>query len=279
MCLSNVLAASLLPVSPHQPFSSGETLSYKLSYRGILTSFIRADLADVKMTFYADIIMPDHAAAGDKSFHQFILDVSSENYLKAEIIHPVRYTYTTTMNASLTKTLLVEQIDQGRNNKHDVLWLDWKNKQTHLFKKREKKTDRFNKQKYPDFPEKFLSLNNHNNDLIYKGMGDEISHSMILDPLSFIYYLRTIKILNKSKICIAVSDDIRSYKIKSMGKEELEINGKKILSSQYKIETNDRQDKFFYTWLSDDKKKIPLRFIMDAPLGYISVDLTSPLSD
>ncbi|MCU7799603.1 MAG: DUF3108 domain-containing protein [gamma proteobacterium symbiont of Lucinoma myriamae] len=115
------------------PFSSGETLDYKLSYRGLFTSMIWADLADIKMSFSANQQTPDKQNA-----HQFELYLTTENYTKAEMFQPVRYTYKTTLDSTLQRTVLVEETDTGNSHSHDFLWLDWENKATQLFKKREK---------------------------------------------------------------------------------------------------------------------------------------------
>ena len=47
------------------PFSAGETLYYKLSYRGLLTSMIWADIADASMSFF-----PNQMTPGSERGHQ-----------------------------------------------------------------------------------------------------------------------------------------------------------------------------------------------------------------
>ncbi len=279
------------------PFSSGETLHYTLSYRGLLTSFIWADLADVKMTFllnslHSNAKIPNQPLLKFQFIendinHQFILNVSTENFIKAEMIQPVRYTYITTLDAALKKTILVEEIDSGRNQSHYFLWLDWKNKQTQLFKKRELETIKSgfmnlqNKEVWekdgalgiPDFLNIFPLLENNLSYLIHKESGDKIEYSSVLDPLSLIYLLRTMKINTKIKIPIAVADDIRLYSIEPMGEEELKLKADTYQSTKYKIRTDEKKEHFYYIWLNNDDKKTPLRFAMDAPLGMLKIDL------
>jgi hypothetical protein len=170
------------------PFSSGEKLHYKLSYRGLLTSMIWADLADASMTFLAD-----QRAHDGQTAHQFVLSLSTENYAKAEMIQPVRYTYITTLEQDLSKTLLVEEIDVGENRSHDFLWMDWQNNKTQLYKKREKETvssgffDVESKQVWekdgalplPDFLMTFPLLENNQTYFIHKESGDDIERSWI----------------------------------------------------------------------------------------------------
>ena len=266
---SNLNASS--PAS-NWPFITGETLHYKLSYQGLLTSFVWADLADVKLSFVAQTKLVDSLSNENKTGHQFIIHVSTEHYLKAEIIQPVRYSYTTTTDIDLEKTLLVEKVDRGRANRYEFLWLDWQTKTTHLFAVDEKKSPN-QEQKIPKFFNDLQLSDAQKSQLVYKESGDKISHANILDPLSLIYYLRTQDNIQQSEKFIAVSDDIRKYKIEFIGKEILDLHEQKYPTKKYKIQTNENKDKFYYVWLTDDKKKIPLRFAMDAPLGHLNINL------
>jgi len=269
-------------VTSELPFSAGETLHYTLSYQGLLTSMLQADIADAKMTFLANRQTPNN-----ENGYQFVLQLSTENYTKAELIQPVRYIYTTTLDETLQRTLLVEEVDNGENQSHDFLWLDWQNKETQLFKKREKEllsSDLFGlkkkevwekdgEQKVPEFLNNFPLLENNQSYLIHKESGDKIKRRKILDPLSMIYMLRTFDFSSKKEVAIAVSDDIRLYRIEKTGIETLKVGKNNYQTTRYKIHTDEKKDKSFYVWLNNDKHKIPLRFMMQAPLGRLEVDL------
>ncbi|MCP3849927.1 MAG: DUF3108 domain-containing protein [Gammaproteobacteria bacterium] len=276
------------PAAEAFPFLSGETLHYKLSYRGLLTSMIWADLADVKMTYLTGKKTPEQ-----KNAYQYELFLTTEHYSKAELFQPVRYTYTTTLDSTLQRVVLIEEVDNGRNQSHDFLWLDWENKATELFKKREKKKqsngflglditevwEKDGKLSIPAFFGDFPLLADQKTYLIHKESGDKIEHSEILDPLSLIYSLRSIdfdtetKHQNIRQISVAVSDDIRLYYVEKLSLEKISINGQSVQGTKYKIQTDEKKDNFYYVWLSDDEKKIPLRMAMDAPLGKIEIDL------
>jgi len=270
------------------PFLPGETLHYKLSYRGLLTSMIWADLADVRMTYLTGKQTPDQ-----KNAYQYELFLTTENYSKAEMFQPVRYTYTTTLDSSLQRVVLIEEVDNGRNQSHDFLWLDWENRATELFKKREKKEqsngflglditevwEEDGKLGIPEFFGDFPLLADQKTYLIHKESGDKIEHSEILDPLSLIYSLRSIDFdaeterQNKKQISVAVSDDIRLYHVEKLALEKISINGQSVQGNKYQIQTDEKKDNFYYVWLSDDEKKVPLRMAMDAPLGKMEIDL------
>ena len=284
-CISGeVFANNARPIQ--LPFHSGETLHYKLSYRGLLTSMIWADLADIEMTYLSDKKTPDNQQA-----YQFELFVTTENYSKAEIFHPVRYTYTSTLDSSLQRTVLVEEIDNGKNQSHAFLWLDWQNKETQLFKKREKEqlTNGFlglnaaevweqdGAQRVPDFLGDYPLLADQQTYLIHKESGDKIEYAQILDPLSLLYTLRTLDfsadLTAVKEIAVAVADDIRLYRVSRMAVEKLSVNGEAYQGTKYKIQTDEKKDNSYYVWLSNDIKKIPLRLSMDAPLGKLEIDL------
>ncbi|WP_198266244.1 DUF3108 domain-containing protein [sulfur-oxidizing endosymbiont of Gigantopelta aegis] len=267
------------------PFSPGEILHYKLSYRGLLTSLLWADLADVRMTFLTNKQTPEQQAA-----YQFELYLSTENYTKAEMFQPVRYTYTTTLDAALQRTVLVEEMDVGENQSHHFLWLDWQNKITQLFKNREKEKqssgflgldtkevwEKEGGGTVPDFLKNYPLLDEQQA-LIHKESGDKIERSQVLDPLSLIYILRTLDFTSEptaeKEIAVAVSDDIRIYQVKRMASEAISLNGESRQGIKYQIQTDAKKERRFYVWLSDDQKKIPLRMAMDAPLGKLEIDL------
>ncbi len=277
-------------IVPDFPFSSGEILHYKLSYRGLLTSMIWADLADVRMTYLNETHTPDNQKA-----YQFELFLSTEHYSKAEMFQPVRYTYTTTLDASLQRTVLIEEIDEGKNQSHDFLWLDWQNKKTQLYKKREKEQqhhgflgmdvreswEKDGTQPVPEFLGQFPPLAEQQSYLIHKESGDKIEYLQILDPLSLIYTLRSQEFdfepgsdsMMVRNFSVVVSDDIRQYHVTPLILEELSINDKIYSGIKYQIQTDEKKDNYYYVWLSNDEKKVPLRMAMDAPLGKIEIDL------
>lgn len=281
---SEAVANTNLSAPP--PYTAGETLHYKLSYRGLLTSMVWADLADLTMHVSNSQKIP-----GQQHVQQFELYLSTEHYSKAELFHPVRYTYTSLVDASLQRTVLVEETDTGTNQSHDFLWLDWENNTTALFKIREKiqqhtdflglesKTvwEKGGSYNISDFLQHFPWLQRQQLDIIYKEPGDKIEYSQILDPLSLIYALRTLSFSSDSdmstEIPVAISDDIRLYQIQKQSVESFSLNGNTVQGTKFKIHTDEKKDNFYYAWLSNDAYKIPLRMAMDAPLGKLEIDL------
>ncbi len=280
---AGILSASTAKV-PSFSFSTGETLHYTLSYRGLLTSMIWADLADVKMTFRDNEQTPDKHSA-----YQFELYLSTQQYAKAELFQPVRYHYKTTLDSNFQRTVLVEEIDNGDNQSHKFLWLDWATRESQLFKKRKKivlssgflglkrkfvweKDDAY---ALPDFLNHYPLTDNKQSYLIHKKVGDKLNYQQILDPLSLIYSLRSIDFsVQKNFVkAVAVADDIRVYQVQQLNHELLMIHGKQRSAIKYRIHSDEKKDRYFYVWLSTDINKAPLRMSMDAPLGEIAIEL------
>jgi len=278
--------ANNLPVEtifPVETVSPVETLYYKLSYRGLLTSMIWADLADIKMTSIVGKHIPKKAFEYT-NYHQYELYLSTEHYRKAEILHPVRYTYRTIVDSTLQRTLLVEEMDSGDNDSYDILWLDWKNNSTQLFEKSKSK----NAKRLPEDLTNMLLSNTqkmpiaYKMPITYKKPGDKIAYAQILDPLSLLYFLRAIDFVSDStlsattgvkEIPIVVSDDIRLYRVEKLLDEVILLNGKAMQTIKLKMVTKEKKDNNFYVWLSNDKYKTPIRMAMDAPLGMLEIKL------
>ncbi len=276
-------AANVAQAKQTLPFQAGEKLHYKLSYRGILTSMIWADIADATLEF-----VPDQSTLDGRRGHQFILSLSTENYTKAEIIHPVRYTYISTLDNSLKKTLQVEEEDDGRSQSHDFLFLDWADKKTLLYKKREKKElssgfinqgsqyvwEADGEQDIPDYLKHYPALENNLSYFIFDEQGDKISYSSILEPLSLIYHLRSLpKHKIRDEVAIIIADDIYPYQIEQQGSEVIKVAGKEYQTIKYKINSKEKPKNLFYVWISQDKQRLPVRMSVKAPLGKLEIDL------
>ncbi len=55
--------------------------------------------------------------------------------------------------------------------------------------------------------------------------------------------------------------------------ETVKVSGKEYQAIKYKINRNEKPEKFFYVWISQDSRKLPVRMSMNAPLGKLEIDL------
>ncbi|HSS21330.1 MAG TPA: DUF3108 domain-containing protein [Pyrinomonadaceae bacterium] len=97
------------------------------------------------------------------------------------------------------------------------------------------------------------------------------------DYLSFFYVLRTF-VLNPPKrnaISILVNNQPKTLFLTAVKKETIQIGSQSIAAIQISLTTDDAQgDKFqLRTWLSDDKRRLPLRLTAMTELGLLRADL------
>jgi uncharacterized protein DUF3108 len=97
------------------------------------------------------------------------------------------------------------------------------------------------------------------------------------DYLSFFYVLRTFKLTppKRSAISILVNNQPKTLFINAEKRETIQLGSQSIPAIQISLSTDDAQgDKFqLRTWISDDKRRLPLRLTAVTELGQLRADL------
>ncbi|CAN5850617.1 hypothetical protein BH18ACI4_BH18ACI4_04940 [soil metagenome] len=95
--------------------------------------------------------------------------------------------------------------------------------------------------------------------------------------LSFFYLARTFNITppRRNAVSILVNNLPKTLIITSLNRESIQIGSQNIPAIQLSLTTDDPQpDKYlFRVWISDDKRRLPLRFTSSTPLGQLRADL------
>jgi len=101
------------------------------------------------------------------------------------------------------------------------------------------------------------------------------------DYLSSFYLLRTFNMVpqKRSAISILVNNKPKTLFITALKRENLQIGSQTIPAIQISLTTDDADaDKFqLRGWISDDKRRLPLRLTAVTQLGPLRADLTGPL--
>jgi hypothetical protein len=97
------------------------------------------------------------------------------------------------------------------------------------------------------------------------------------DLPSLIYAVRRFDLAPPKRTSIAIMTANRPHTltITSVGREQIQLGGEQIAAVQLRLTTDDREpDRHgLRVWISDDRRRLPLRFTMQTPLGAVRADL------
>jgi Protein of unknown function (DUF3108) len=283
---------------PHEEF-----LLYRLSYRGFFTAFIWKDLADT-------VIVADNKSYtfNKQKSCQFNLKMSTENFLISELVLPMRFHWRTTVSPDLSQVFLIEEINKNKDNSHDVVWLDQKNKRVEIYHKRKKVSVQTNadddfyddddddsyedeteimlwekdgKHQAPEFLVDELRIEDELIYLIHDKTVEIKEKGFVFDPLSLIYSARWYDYdrIEKVDFIISHEDSFRKYHVHFEAKEKLKVGSKMADTIKVEIRRNKEEARdeegFMVIWLSDDERRIPLQYLLEVKTGTIKLKLNA----
>lgn len=266
---------------------ASERLKYRLSYSGLLTGFFWKRLANVNFS-----LIPEQIEFRNQSACRLSMEIDSSGYLFAEMIHPVRYRWESTISPSLQQTWLSRTIDTGKSDVHEVSWYDWENSAISLFRKRkeiDKNRDSFESEPdmvweenhYPP-PASFIDpqpqIESGLRYLIQTGQFENRLSKPAIDPLTMIQHTRhhPFKQLETLEMLVVIDEELHHYQARLQEQSPLRID-EQHHPSTLKIEIARMEESGLkgkmHIWLKDDARRIPLRIDIQAPLGMIHLEL------
>ncbi|HEY8225882.1 MAG TPA: DUF3108 domain-containing protein, partial [Pyrinomonadaceae bacterium] len=97
------------------------------------------------------------------------------------------------------------------------------------------------------------------------------------DYLSFFYAVRTFNLVppKRNAISLLVENAAKSLFISSLKRETIELGNQKVQAIALSLTTDDpKSDKYqFRMWVSDDRRRLPLRITANTEIGPIRADL------
>ncbi len=264
-------------------------LSYVLSYRGLFTGFAWKSLADVAI--YAS---PETEAFAGREACALYLRLSTERHRVAELFHPVRYQWKSLVTPGPGRVLLYEETDEGKDGSHEVVWPRWDQGRIELFRKR-----RWQRQRsfyeddaeegawesgeaggLPDFLKGHEPLPGGLSYFIHRKTVEGIEARSALDPLGMIYAIRAADFSNRARMTFKVlfGDEVRPYQVRYLGNDPLEIDHREVNALVVEIMRQEkdkaREEGWLKLWLSADSRRLPLQFVIDAPVGKMRIKVT-----
>ena len=273
-----------------------EYLLYRLAYRGIFTAFTWKKLADV-----AFIAADSPQVFQGQTACELRMRLSTEDYTLAEVMRPTRYEWRSLAAPDLDRVYLVEvsDITTGDERERRVKWLDWPHRSIELFRLREREP--ITSTPFFDDDDSVITgytweadgskpvpafllddeplIENRYTPLIYDKtmiIGDDAQH--LIDPLAFIYAARWHDYREGDLVRpIAYKDEIRHYRAHLLDREQLTIGQAGITALKVDMQRTHLKDAkdegFMRVWFSDDARRIPLKFIIDAKVGAMRVHI------
>jgi hypothetical protein len=277
---------------------SGEYISYKIAYRGFFTGYSWKNLADMVL----------HNKAESHEFNQHevcqsVMRLSTENFSFAELFHPVRYEWIANNNIDLSYTRLVEYIDLGKSDNYHVVWMDWPHEMIKVYRKRERKPDESDKElsflgehwaqsnkfkweddgaeALPSFLSHYPRVDNGRRSfLIHDKTVREVGDKTALEPLAVLEVMRRhdFKKQPSFDINITVDEDVKMHTVRYQDDEVLVIGGINLPAIRLRVANSEKnqadKEGWMDIWISQDERRLPLRYQVDAPVGKMRVQIT-----
>jgi hypothetical protein len=278
---------------------SQDKLVYRLEYQGLFTAFVWTSLADVSFASARNKIKFD-----GKNSCELDMRLSTENF-NTEDLYPFRYEWRSLVSPDLNKVFLVEEISKGVKEEYKATWLNWNNKEINFYRKRNQikpeNYDDTEDQMYgtetveseqkiewekdgakpvPDFLNQQTPLEGKYTYLVYDKSVKLASDLVLTDPLGLMYATRwhDYRASPVYDYDVSYKDEIRKYRIKELGRETVEIGSHQIpaikVDVMRKSPDEAEAEGFVMVWLSDDNRRIPLKYEISAVLGWIRLNLT-----
>lgn len=276
----------LLPLHSHAQAEQGEELHYRLSYSGLITGYLWKELADVTLR-----LTPEPVTFLDAAASHISMDVTTAGYHLAETVHPLRYHWQSTLSPDLKRSQLVEVVDEGQSDIHEIFWYDWKKNLIAGFRKRQQldvaiplfddePVMEWEKDYLPPAPA-FLAPRPP----VAPGLGYLLRTTHLagklnrdaIDPLAMLLQLRRhdFKKQGPLELQIVIDDEVAPYQARLIEQTTMERRGcsANIIKVEVRRSDESGEDGVMTLWLSDDPLHLPLRIDVDAPLGMLHVDL------
>jgi len=95
-----------------------------------------------------------------------------------------------------------------------------------------------------------------------------------------IYAIRAADFSNRARMTFKVifGDEVRPYQVRYLGNDRLEIDHREVDALVVEIMRQEkdkaREEGWLKLWLSADARRLPLQFVIDAPVGKMRIKVT-----
>ena len=273
---------------------NAENLLYTLSYRGILTAYVWAELADVAVS----APIGKRLFAGQPSC-ELSLRLSTEAHGFAELLRPVRYHWRSRVSPDLSRAYLTEEIDDGRRQRHRAVWLDWANGEVELYRKRQRVVipqytpddeQSLGSQQYrweddgektpPAFVDTLPRIDGQLSYFVFDKAVQLPADESVIEPLASLFAARWHDFEANGELPMTVSyrDEINGYRARLIGRETIALAQSTADTLRVAIRRSDEgeadKEGTLSLWLSNDPRRLPVQIVVDAGFGKLRLQIT-----
>lgn len=244
----------------------GEELEYTLNFRGLLTGFVKLNIAKLTLS-----VAPEMAQVEGNQAYATRMQMTTEPYAKAELIYPLRLDYRSWLDAQRLQPLVASKALQTRESKQELFWFDWPAGTGYHYQ-----TPVKNKPQTVEAPpghlRQFATMDDPAWSDLLQTKRIEIDGQEIIDYMGLLHQLRQNPLIPGEwyEFTVFTGKRIEHYRVE-VGKEHLKRGGWDLPTYRLKLyEYDTKKGKLgdeVNIWLSDDGQRRMLRFYAERTVG------------
>jgi hypothetical protein len=243
----------------------GEQLEYTLKFRGVVTGFVELDIA--KMIIAVEQKM---ARVDDSPAYVTSLQLTTEPYRKAEMFYPVRLNYRSWLDARKLHPLVAVKSLKTRQHKAALMWFD--HTQGEAYHYQSDTSDGKADSRPPPGLKQTTALPDEQWDKLLETHRVAFEDSETLDYFSLLHRLRSMPLKPGEQHVFSTftGEEIDVYGVK-VKREQLVRAGWNLPAFKVSLQKFDphsgKKGDEVDLWLSDDDKRLLLRFYAERAFG------------
>jgi hypothetical protein len=257
--ISPCLASSTAP-------AAGESLEYTLTFRGLVTGFVKLDIAKLILS-----VEPEQQEIEGTAAYVTRMQLTTEPYSKAELLYPLRLDYRSWLDARLLQPLLATKSMQTDEDRRELFWFD-RAKQTGYHYASGKPEEGAAQLTPPTELLRSASLAEQPWSGLTETQRMTLEKPQVLDYMGMLHQLRHMPLQPGEwhEFTVYNGKKLEHYRVQ-VAKERLARGGWDLPAYRLKLYEYDpkkqKLDDEIDIWLSDDDQRLLLRFYAERTIG------------